>query len=94
MSDERITYTGTNRQIWRQVGWLGGSGRLYDMTATDVLLRSEKASYGPVWQLIDDEPMIQPVAAVRYGPGRTAEVFQGSGVNVTVPSGVWIRVSG
>ena len=94
MSEERVTYNGTNRQLWRQVGWLGNTGGLYDMTATDADLRQNTAWISPLWQLIDDEPMIQPVAAVKYGPGRTAEIFQGSGVNVVLASGVWTQVSG
>ena len=94
MSEERITYNGFYRQTWRQVGWLGNTGGLYDMTATDADLRQNTAWISPLWQLIDDEPMIQPVAAVRYGPLRAAEIFQGSGANLIVPSGVWTRVAG
>jgi hypothetical protein len=93
MSDERVTYNGFYRQTWRQVGWLGNTGGLYGMTATDAELRQNTAWISPLWQLIDDEPMIQPVAAVRYGPGQAVEVFQGTGVNQLLASGMWTALA-
>jgi hypothetical protein len=56
--DERITHTfdadGTNRQIWRQVGWHGQSGAFYALPEDPS--RYEPGSFSPLWLLVDDEP--------------------------------------
>jgi hypothetical protein len=44
---------GTRRQIWRQVGWHGGSGYFYTLDEDPGL--HEPASFSPLWILVDDE---------------------------------------
>ena len=86
-TEERITYSAMNRQIWRQVGWLGFTGAFYALGEDPS--PTERGGFSPIWQLVDDEPMVEPLAAVRYGPGRTAEVYQDTGSNWCIPSGTW-----
>ena len=60
--DERITHTtekpGWRRQVWRQIGWHGQSGAFYSLAEDPS--RYEPGSFGPLWLLVDDEPVILP----------------------------------
>lgn len=47
------THRGARRQIWRQVGWHGGSGFFYSLDEDPS--RYEPASFQPLWILVDDE---------------------------------------
>ena len=88
--DERVTYVADRRQAWRQIGWHGQTGAFFGLAEDPS--KHEPGSFGPLWILVDDEPMVEPLAAVRYGPGRTAEVYQDSGGNWCIPNGVWTSV--
>lgn len=58
---EKVTYTGLvgeRRQLWRQVGWLGFSGQVYNLDREPSEI--EPAGWSPLWVLIEDEktPML------------------------------------
>ena len=56
---ERVTYTedGQRRQLWRQVGWHGGSGAFYALPEDPS--SHEQGSFAPLWILVDDEPVLE-----------------------------------
>ena len=63
---ERVTFTGPTgerRQLWRQVGWLGQTGRVYELDKPPYGI--EPGSFSPLWVLIDDDltPMLEENAS-------------------------------
>lgn len=53
---EMTTHTLDNTQLWRQVGWLGFSGIVYDMA--DEPFGREPAGWSILWVLVDNEPPV------------------------------------
>lgn len=57
---EMRTMTLHGDQLWRQVGWLGGTGAFY--AYDEKPHEHEGGSFGPLWVLVDNDPPILPDA--------------------------------
>jgi hypothetical protein len=55
--NDLVTHTINARQLWRQVGWHGQSGDFYALNEEPTLGVEEKASYRPLWILVDNDPV-------------------------------------
>lgn len=55
VGSEMRTITATANQLWRQVGWLGFSGRVYSMDDAPQL--TEKGGFSILWLLVDNDPI-------------------------------------
>ena len=55
-STEMTTRTLSADQTWRQVGWLGQSGRVYSLS--DDPAATEPGSWEPLWILAHNEPPV------------------------------------
>lgn len=56
---ERTTHTLDETQVWRQVGWIGQTGRVYGLD-DEAGVRSEPGSFMPLWILAHADTPVPP----------------------------------